>query len=241
MLGTTVVPAFASCSSVTTLKGPMTAAVVATSNSTISGDIDAVGCDIGVYVGDSITGVTVTAEVHDANQYGVFNDGDVTVDGSEIYNIGHHDGSGNFDPNGGQTGLGVYFDYYANSASGSVMNSSIHDYQKGGIAINGENSSAVVNNNTVVGLSSVPFIAQNGIQFGYGAQGQARGNSIDGNWYSGANWTSSGMLLFDINAKDVKVSNNKYINNQSNHVVVENNACPHMYGGFYEIYNLCIF
>lgn len=93
--------------------------------------------------------------------------------------------------------------------------------------------------NTVAGVGNVPYIAQNGIQFGYRSQGVARGNTIDGNWYSGANWTSTALLLFDVNANQVKTSNNKFLHNQRNLVLVTTQACPHQYGGFYEDYGLC--
>ncbi|HEU5423000.1 MAG TPA: right-handed parallel beta-helix repeat-containing protein [Nitrolancea sp.] len=231
--------AAATCSQVTTLKGQMTASVIATSDQVVTGDIDATGCDIGVFVGSGVSGVTVNATVHDANQYGVFNQGNVTVDQSEISNIGNHSG-GVFAPNGGQTGLGVYFAFGSN-ASGAVTNSVIRAYQKGGVAVNGSGASATVTGNTIVGLSDVPFIAQNGIQFGYGASGVIHDNTIDGNWYTGADWSATGLLLFDVNASGVKTSQNHFMNNQVNLTMVEDNACSSMYGGFYENYGLCVF
>jgi nitrous oxidase accessory protein NosD len=182
---------FADCTYVSTSKGMLSTAYEASNNERVTGTIDATGCDIGVYVPVGVKNVKVSATIHDANQYGVFNNGHAKVDGSEIYNIGNHVGSV-FTPNGAQTGVGVYF----YNATGSVVDSNIHDYQKGGIVINVD-SKANVTNNTIAGFDSVPFIAQNGIQFGYGATGNAMNNSVTGNWYSGANWASTGILLFE--------------------------------------------
>lgn len=183
--------ALADCTPADTSKGTLSASHVAVKNEKVTGEIDASGCDIGVYIPDGVKNVTVSAEVHDANQYGVFNNGNARVAGGEIYNIGHHSG-GVFQPNGSQTGVGVYFF----DATGSVIGNDIHDYQKGGIVINGL-SMANVSDNGVTGALPVTYIAQNGIQFGYGAKGHAMRNVVSGNWYLGANWTSTGILVFE--------------------------------------------
>lgn len=206
----------ASCTTVNTSKGSLTAAQV---GGTVNGDLDATGCDIGAYFNGSNPGSVNGATVHDANQYGVFVDGNagdtsVNVTNSEVYNIGHHSGS-SFTPNGGQYGVGVY--YYGlgttGTASGNVSGNNVHDYQKGGVVINGENASAQVKDNTVDGLSNVPFIAQNGIQFGYGGSGQALNNTVNGNWYTGANWASTGILVFE--SSNVNVDKNTLAGNQT--------------------------
>lgn len=50
----------------------LTAAVIATSNQTITGTIDATGCGVGVYIGPGITGVTVdNATISGANDHGI--------------------------------------------------------------------------------------------------------------------------------------------------------------------------
>ena len=198
--------AFADCTSVDTSRGTLTAKHVASKNETVSGDVDATGCEIGVYIPKGVKNVTVSATVHDANQIGVFNNGNAKIDGSEIYNTGHHDGTV-FDPNGGQTGIGAYFF----DATGAVSNSNIYDYQKGGIVINGL-SSANVTDNLVTGWGTVPFIAQNGIQFGYGARGNAMRNTVTGNWYTGTDWGSTGILVFETGG--VTVNGNTVQNSQ---------------------------
>lgn len=51
----------------------LTAAVIATSNQTITGAIDATNCDVGIYVGPGVTGVTVEgATVTGASNHGIF-------------------------------------------------------------------------------------------------------------------------------------------------------------------------
>jgi hypothetical protein len=236
------------CVAVSTSKGNLTAAQV---GGNISGEVDATGCDVGAYFNADSPGQVMNAEIHDANQYGVFVDGNVAGDtkvdvtGSEIYNIGNHSG-GVFAPNGGQTGLGVYYAGFNSpgTVNGVVSDNAIHDYQKGGIAVNGSNASANVNGNDIDGLEDVPFIAQNGIQFGYGANGQARGNTVNGNWYTGANWASTGILVFE--SDNIKVDKNTVENNQvgismetwcffgvptaSNNKVVSNNVLESQWG-----------
>jgi hypothetical protein len=207
----------ASCVSVSTSKGMLTAAQV---GGNVTGDLDATGCDIGAYFNKANPGKVSNANVHDSNQYGVFVDGNmsgnlkVDVSNSEIYNIGNHVG-GVFTPNGSQTGIGVY--YYGSgtvgSVSGKINNNEIYEYQKGGVAVNGDKASANVSDSQVTGLDPVTFIAQNGIQFGYGASGQAMKNTVNGNSYTGPDWTSTGILVFE--ASNVVVNSNQVENNQS--------------------------
>ena len=52
-----------------------------------------------------------------------------------------------------------------------------------------------ISNNTVTGEGPVDYIAQNGIQLGYGAKATVTGNTVTGNAYTGANGASSGGIL----------------------------------------------
>ena len=192
----------------------------------------AAGCQIGVYVGPGVTVTVSDLTISGFSWYGVFNDGgNVTVTGSTISNIGD---SPSF--TGAQHGIGIYF---TGGASGTISDNMITDYQKGGITVNGIGSSATVTGNTVLGVDQVPYIAQNGVQFGFGAAGSVSGNTIDGNWYTGAGWTSTGLLLFDVNANQVKTSHNLLRNNQTEFALIESNACSSMYGGAYGGWDLC--
>ena len=61
------------------------------------------------------------------------------------------------------------------------------DYQKAGIIVNGSGGHVTIQQNYVVGLGPVNFIAQNGIQAGYGADTSILQNFVSGNSYTGAN------------------------------------------------------
>src|SRR5713226_6818859 len=68
----------ASCTTVSTSRGTLTTAVH-DPLAPVTGEVDASGCDIGVYVDSGHVTIT-NATVHDANHFGVFNDGaNVTV------------------------------------------------------------------------------------------------------------------------------------------------------------------
>ncbi|HXY18333.1 MAG TPA: hypothetical protein VEH48_02860 [Candidatus Nitrosopolaris sp.] len=220
------------CYPVTTSKGLLTAAQI---GGDVTGDLNASGCDIGVYYNGSDTGNVSGASIHDANKYGVFVDGisgnlSVKVTNSHVYNVGNHT-SGVYSPNGVQTGIDIY--YYGLNTSGKVSADINHDlvdnYQKGGIVINGQNAKGKVDKNTVNGAGPVDYIAQNGIQIGFGATGEITSNKVTGNAYTGTNFASSGgILLFgglgDPLVTNVKVKDNKLVNNDVGIFMVNYNA-----------------
>jgi len=192
------------CISVTTNKGLMTAAMV-DPTSPVTGTVQPTGCDIGVYFGPGTTGMVDDASIQGFQDYGVYNDGGtVTVENSTITDIG-------YTPfNGVQTGIGVYFvnpsihnsGWPDDPADGTISNNVITQYQKGGITVNGAGSTASVTDNTVTGLGPVGFIAQNGIQFGYGAIAvKVSGNTVSGNIYTEEYtpppYVSTGILFVD--------------------------------------------
>lgn len=207
----------AACLPVTTSKGALTAARV---GGTVTGDVDAAGCNIGAYFSTSNPGSVNAANIHDANQYGVFVDGvqagntNVDVSNSTITRIGHHTGT-DFTPNGSQGGVGVYYAGFntAGSVTGAITGNDIHDYQKGGVAVNGSKASVEVDSNAITGLPPVSYIAQNGIQLGYGATGEVKHNNVEGNWYTGDNWTSTGILVFE--SSNVTVEGNTVTGSQT--------------------------
>lgn len=203
----------------------LTAAVIATGDKSVSG-VDATGCDIGVYVGTGVTGVSVTGNVHGAKYFGVaVNGGSATVDGATIFDIGNS----TFD--GTQHGVAIY---YTAGATGSVTNSSVFHYQKGGIVATGVGTAVTITDNTVTGLGKVAFIAQNGIQVSSGAVSDVRGNSIADNFYTGTvgvgpnpggqnppgwEYVSGGLLLYEA-GPGTKCSLNHFSGNQRNVLMV---------------------
>jgi hypothetical protein len=97
-----------------------------------------------------------------------------------------------------------------------ILDNVVSLYQKNGITANGD-VYANIRNNVVLGIPPTPAIAQNGIQFGYGATGQAKGNTVNSNWYTGSGWTSSGILIFEANS--VMVEGNQVLASQSGIVI----------------------
>jgi hypothetical protein len=188
----------------------------------VTGELDATGCDIGVYYGSGTSGNVTDANIHGARYYGVVADGaTVNVTDSEVHDIGN-------DPfDGTQHGIGIYF---TDGASGDISDNNVYEYQKGGIVVNGEGTTATVIGNTVTGLGPVDFIAQNGIQVSRGAVATVRGNDISGNFYTGhagvgpnpggqnpPGWEyySTGLLFFQP-GKATSASGNHFSDNQHN-------------------------
>lgn len=162
----------------------------------VSGDLDATGCNIGVYYDNTHTGNVTGANIYGANYYGVVVNGDVgavavNVTGSAIHDIGESPLTGQ----GSQHGNAVYHRALGTgTASGTISGNTITNYQKNGITINGS-VSATITNNTVTGQGPASWIAQNGIQLGYGLKATVTGNTVTGNAYTGANLASSAGIL----------------------------------------------
>jgi hypothetical protein len=153
----------------------------------VSGDVDATGCNIGIYF--SQNGRVKNANIHGANYFGIVNNGaEVDVRNSTISDIGEKPF------NGTQHGVAIYF-AFGSAAKGKIHENYIWNYQKGGIVVNGSSASADIRQNTVIGLGPVNFIAQNGIQAGYGAATRIHDNTVAGNSYTGAGQTSSGGII----------------------------------------------
>ena len=157
----------------------------------VSGNVNATGCDIGVYYGPGATGKVALATVYGANYYGVVNNGaNVEVEFSAISNIGA-------DPTNGDQGYAVYF-AMGSYAQGSVHDNLIWDYGTGGIIIDGPLAkNTLIANNIVTGQGPSSTLTQTGIQLGFGATGTVSGNFVNGNSYTGPNGGyGNGILIF---------------------------------------------
>lgn len=165
-----------------------------------------------------------------------YDDSTGTISGNKVVDIKHTD-AGFY---GCQEGIGIWI---ASDSAGpyavQITDNTITNYQKGGVVVNMPGSSATIAGNTIQGFGQTYSIAQNGIQFGFGASGEARNNSIANDWYLGATWSAGGVILFDVNANKVKHSLNKFSGIQKNVSVVTAQACPEEHGGFYQNYSLC--
>jgi hypothetical protein len=156
---------------------------------TVRGDVDATGCNIGIYYGPGSHGKVDLANVHGANYFGIVNNGGrVDIRNSAISDIGEKPF------NGTQHGVAIYFAFNS-AAKGDIEGNYIWNYQKGGIVVNGPLASSNIQRNTVTGLGPVNFIAQNGIQAGFGADADVQQNLVTGNSYTGAGQTASGGVL----------------------------------------------
>jgi hypothetical protein len=165
----------------------LTAALINPGN--VTGEVDATGCNIGVYYGPGATGGVSGANIHGANYFGVVNDGaTVNIQNSDIHDIGETPF------NGSQHGVSIYF-ALGSSAGGTISGNHIWHYQKGGIVVNGEAASATIRDNIVTGLGPVGFIAQNGIQVGYGADASVMRNTVSDNSYTGTSTVSGGIVV----------------------------------------------
>lgn len=170
----------------------MTAAIINPS-AAVTGIVDATGCNIGVYFSSGKG--SVTAEIYGANYFGVVVNGDNNVVKVDVVNSNIHD-IGESPLNGTQHGVGIYYRGFGNgTAKGRVADNTLKHYQKGGIVANGAGVTANVSDNEVDGEGPVDYIAQNGIQVGFGASAQVMDNVVTGNSYSGTNDASSGGIL----------------------------------------------
>ena len=98
---------------------------------TVTGTLDASGCNIGAYNPTSVTG----ADIYGANYYGVADNGITTnVSNSSIHNIGE------VPFNGAQHGNAVL---YINGAHGTISDSTVTKYQKNGITVSNKAADGV--------------------------------------------------------------------------------------------------
>lgn len=162
----------------------------------VTGPVDATGCNIGIYYGAGNTGTVDAAEVFGANYFGIVVNADngsasVDVTNSVIHDIGENP------LNGTQHGVAIYYRActLTSSATGTIAGNDVASYQKGGIVVSCAGTAVSISGNSVHGEGPVDYIAQNGIQVGYGAAAQVTRNTVTGNAYSGANNASSAGIL----------------------------------------------
>jgi hypothetical protein len=160
--------------------------------------LNATGCNIGVYYNTGVATLN-QVDIYGANYFGVLVDGDTNNVVVHITrNIIHNIGENPF--NGAQHGVGIYLRaFFAASITGEVTGNVVTAYQKGGIVANGRGVQITnLDSNQVIGIGHVNFIAQNGIQIGYGARPvQVRNNLVTANSYIGTpgDGSSSGGIL----------------------------------------------
>lgn len=199
-------PAEAACTATGFIRDGIDMTAAAINPGPGTGVIDATGCNIGVYIDHNMAGGVATIQNRDifgANYFGILVNGDAgSVQANIRDNFIHNIGEVPF--NGSQHGVAVYVRAFfaGNTVTGEITGNTIYAYQKGGIVVNGRGGKiSKVNSNRVLGQGHVTYIAQNGIQVGYGAMpypAQVVGNAVSGNSYIGTpgdGSASAGILV----------------------------------------------
>jgi hypothetical protein len=87
---------------------------------------------------------------------------------------------------GCQTGLGIFVQSgHGGSSRVDILNNSLHDYQKNGITANEAGTHISIEGNAISGFGESTIIAQNGIQVGFGADGEVESNSVINHIFTG--------------------------------------------------------
>ncbi len=206
---------------------PLTAALVNPPAATVPQNLDATGCEIGIYYSSTVplgTSVATLQERHvfGANYYGILVRG---AGASVVFTQGSvFDIEDNPTFNGSQHGVGFAV---VEGGTLTVEQSQIYDYQKNGFVANGAGSTLDVRNSVVRGKGPTPLIAQNGIQFSSGADGSAVENFIEGHQYTGCSKqdsrdgscdyvVSTGILLFGVDPSAINTHLNTFRDNDVN-------------------------
>jgi hypothetical protein len=87
------------------------------------------------------------------------------------------------------------FDKTGKTVAVTISNNIVSDYQKTGILVNGSVAATIQSNNSVKGQGPITWIAQNGIQIGFGATAKISGNSIRDNYYTPPKVQACGVLI----------------------------------------------
>lgn len=187
----------------------------------VTGNLDATGCDIGVFYGPGSTASVTAAKITNARYFGVVNyRGNVNVMSSTISKIGNTP----FD--GTQHGVAILYTtedlpngMTAGSTSGLINGNVLSSYQKGGITVRGKGASAQIVNNTVTGAGPVNYIAQNGIQVSFGGTARVARNTVSNHNYTPDGTEACGLLFYDA-ATDAQAANNTLSGNEVNFCIV---------------------
>ncbi len=109
---------------------------------------------------------------------------------------------------GAQGGVGIFAQADdGNPRTLDIIKNNIFDFQKNGTVFAGADLTINADSNTVTGAGPVSFIAQNGIQLGFGAAGSVTNNTISNISYIPSTVVSCGVLLYQP-AGPVTTSNN---------------------------------
>ncbi|KKW22659.1 MAG: hypothetical protein UY65_C0019G0002 [Parcubacteria group bacterium GW2011_GWA2_51_12] len=165
---------------------------------TVSGTVDGTGCNIVIYYSSGAGGTVKNANLFGANYFGILVNGDAGAVNVDILSSNIHD-IGEVPHNGTQHGVAIYYRGFfdVSAATGKITGNQISAYQKGAIVANGQGTQVNITDNVTTGDGHVDFIAQNGIQVGFGASASVMRNSVSGNSYKGfpGDGSASGGVL----------------------------------------------
>jgi Right handed beta helix region len=192
----------------------------------VTGNLDAAGCDIGVYYGPGTKGSVKKATIENAKYFGVVNyRGKVNVKDSTISQIGNTP----FD--GTQHGVGILYTTEeipytkpSGTAEGTISGNVLHSYQKNGIVVRGAGASAKIEHNTLTGAGPVAYIAQNGIQFSFGGSGTVTGNTVSGHSYTPVGDEACGMLFYQAGKVTATAKGNPTAKETAKEIAKANNS-----------------
>jgi hypothetical protein len=105
------------------------------------------------------------------------------------------------------------FDTTGTDRSVLMTGNVVTDYQKTGIVASGS-VAVTLRSNTVTGAGPITYIAQNGIQVGFGATAIVKSNSSSRNTYTPKSFVACGLLVFQ--ADGVSASGNNFFDNERN-------------------------
>lgn len=155
--------------------------------------------EVGIATGVTIDGLTLTGK-HASGQVGGVKDGvlvrdhgSVTVQNSHItqiifdstFNVGGSIASTN--------GYAVQVGDNTTPGTVTVQNSTLDNYQKGGVWVQGSNSSATVAFDTITGVGPTGALAQFGVKVQSGASATINNDQISGDRYTGSNGFGRGI------------------------------------------------
>jgi parallel beta-helix repeat protein len=101
-------------------------------------------------------------------------------------------------PTGNQSGQGIFVETNTGTATLTVTNSSVHNYNKNGIVARYAGATLNAIGNYVQGAGPISYIAQNGIEIAFGgATGTIKNNTVIDNFYVPTTSSSSDILLYD--------------------------------------------
>jgi parallel beta-helix repeat protein len=101
------------------------------------------------------------------------------------------------------------------ATSAKILDNVIDSYQKGGIVVDGSGASAIVSGNTVTGGGPLALVAQNGIQVSDNASASVTFNTVTENQYTGSDFISVGILVFNDTTGSVVVAQNYATQNET--------------------------